>query len=161
MVREGLVRGMMELDFSKMAGWNMGTLRQDVRYGIRMLVRNPGFTAGVVAILAVGIGANTAIFSVVNATLLRPLPYLHPEQLVQVKKELAGDSKREVTEFIDDAEFLAWQRENRVFAAMAAYNAMESTLTGGERAQRLRCGKVTSGFFPLLGVQLPLGRTFL
>jgi putative ABC transport system permease protein len=68
----------------------MTTLWQGVRYGVRMLVRNPGFTAVVVVILAVGIGANTAIFSVVNATLLRPLPYLHPEQLVQVKQYQLG-----------------------------------------------------------------------
>jgi putative ABC transport system permease protein len=128
---------------------------------MRMLVRSPGFTAVVVVILAVGIGANTAIFSVVNATLLRPLPYLHPEQLVQVKKELTKDSQREVREFIGDAEFLAWQRENRVLAALAAYNVTESTLIGGERAQRVRCGKVTAGFFSLLGVPLPLGRAFL
>jgi putative ABC transport system permease protein len=128
---------------------------------MRMLVRNPGFTTVVVVILAVGIGANTAIFSVVNATLLRPLPYLHPEQLVQVKEELTRDSQREVREFIGDAELLAWQRENRVFAALAGYNVTESTLIGGERAQRIRCGKVTAGFFSLLGVQLSLGRTFL
>ncbi len=139
----------------------MGTWWQDIRYGVRMLVRNPGFTAVVVVILAVGIGANTAIFSVVNATLLRPLPYLHPEQLVQVKKELTTDSKREVREFISDAEFLAWQRNNRVFTALAAYNVTESTLAGGERAQRVRCGKVTANFFSTLGVQLPLGRAFL
>lgn len=139
----------------------MGTLWQDVRYGVRMLVRNPGFAAVVVGILAVGIGANTAIFSVVNATLLRPLPYVHPEQLVQVRKEVAKDSKREVKEFINNAEILAWQRENHVFAALAAYTVTESTLVGGERAQRVECGKVTAGFFPLLGVQPSLGRGFL
>jgi putative ABC transport system permease protein len=139
----------------------MGTLWQDVRYAVRMLVRNRGFAAVVVVILAVGIGANTAIFSVVNATLLRPLPYLHPEQLVQVKKELTRDSKREVKEFIENAEVLAWQRENQVFAALAGYSRTESTLIGGERAERVECGKVTAGFFPLLGVQPPLGRAFL
>ncbi len=139
----------------------MGTLWQDIRYGVRMLVRNPGFTAVVVVILAVGIGANTAIFSVVNATLLRPLPYPHPEQLVQVKKELVKDSKREIRESVSDAEFLAWQRENRTLAALAGYNGAESTLIGGERAERVECGKVTAGFFSLLGVSLPLGRAFL
>ncbi len=139
----------------------MTTLWQDVRYGVRMLVRNPGFTAVVVVILAVGIGANTAIFSVVNATLLRPLPYSHPEQLVQVKKELIKNSKREISESIHGAQFLAWQRENRTFAGLAGYNRTESTLIGGERAERIQCGKVTAGFFSLLGVQLPLGRAFL
>jgi putative ABC transport system permease protein len=139
----------------------MTTLWQDIRYGLRMLARNPGFTAGVVLILAVGIGANTAIFSVVNATLLRPLPYLHPEQLVQVKQELIKDSQREISDFISDTQFLAWQREGRALAALAGYSRTESTLTGGERAERVQCGKVTAGFFSLLGVQLPLGRAFL
>ncbi len=139
----------------------MGTLWQDVRYGVRMLVRNPGFTAVVVVILAVGIGANTAIFSVVNATLLRPLPYPHPEQLVQIKREVVKNSKREVSDSISDAQFLAWQRENRALAALAGYNRTESTLIGGERAERVECGKVTAGFFSLLGVPLPLGRAFL
>ncbi len=139
----------------------VGTLWQDVRYGLRMLVRNPGFTATVAIILAVGIGANTAIFSIVNAMLLRPLPYLHPEQLVQVKREVLKDSKREVSESIKAAQLLAWQRESRALAALAGYNRTEVTLTGGEQAERVQCGKVTTGFFSLLGVQPSLGRAFL
>ena len=139
----------------------MRMLWQDIRYSIRMLMRNPGFTAGVVLILAVGIGANTAIFSVVNATLLRPLPYSHSEQLVQIKKDLVRDSKREISDSVSDAQLLAWQRENRTLAALAGHNRTEATVTGGERAERVQCGKVTAGFFPLLGVQPPLGRSFL
>ncbi len=139
----------------------METLWQDIRYGARMLVRTPGFTAAVVVILAVGIGANTAIFSVVNATLLRPLPYPHPEQLVQVKREVTKDSQREVSDSIKAAQFLTWQRENRAFAALAGYNRTEVTLTGGERAERVACGKVTAGFFSLLSVPLSQGRVFL
>ncbi len=139
----------------------METLWQDVRYGLRMLVRNPGFTATVAVILAVGIGANTAIFSIVNAILLRPLPYLHPEQLVQAKREVVKDSKREISDSIKAAQLLAWQRESRAFAALAGYSRTEVTLTGGERAERVRCGKVTTGFFSLLGVPPSLGRAFL
>jgi len=139
----------------------MGTLWRDVRYESRMLARNPGFTAGVVVILALGIGANTAIFSVVNATRLRPLPYRHPEQLVQVKKDLVKDSRREISESANEVQFLAWQRENRTFAALAGYNRTEATVTGGQRAERVQCGRVTAGFFSLLGVQVPLGRSFL
>lgn len=139
----------------------MGTWWQDVRYGVRMLVRNPGFTAVVVMILAVGIGANTAIFSVVNGTLLRPLPYLHPEQLVQIKREMIKDTQREVSDSIGEAQFRAWQRDSRALASLVGYNRTEATLLGGERAERVQCGKVTAGFFSLLGVQLPLGRAFL
>ncbi|MEN6426949.1 MAG: ABC transporter permease [Phycisphaerales bacterium] len=139
----------------------MATLWQDVRYGLRMLARSPGFAAVVVAILALGIGANTAIFSVVNATLLRPLPYVQSEQLVQVKRDLIKDSKREISDFTPVAQLLAWQRENRAFASLAGYVRAEATLTGGQRAERVQCGRVTAGFFSLLGVQPSLGRAFL
>jgi predicted permease len=139
----------------------MSTVFNDIKYAVRQLLKNPGFTTTVVLILAVGIGANTAIFSIVNATLLRPLPYHHSEQLVQVKEERIKDSQRGIGESVNAAEFLAWQQENYTMAGLGGYDRTEATLIGGERAERVQVGKVTSGFFSLLGVQVFLGRAFL
>ena len=138
----------------------MGTLWQDVRYGFRMLARNRGFTIIAVLTLALGIGANTAIFSVVNAVLLEPLPYKDPGKLVFVWSTM-------ISQGIDISgssapDFRDWRGRNRVFSDMAAsYYANVDLSAPGEVPARLRAVAMTPGFFPLLGVSPVVGRGFL
>src|SRR6185437_13636071 len=98
-------------------GGTMGTLLQDLRYAIRMLVKSPGFTAIAVLTLALGIGANTALFSVVNGVLLSPLPYPQPNQLVALYSRTTQFSESSISY----PNFLDWQRDNRSFASLGAY----------------------------------------
>ena len=132
------------------------TLWQDVRYGARMLRKNPGFTTVAVLTLAFGIGANTAIFSVVNDVLLRPLPYREPGQLAQLSMDQSGRADT----FIDSAIFLEVKAQSQSLARIAAYSGGDMTLTGAGTAERMVCGGVTVDFFPLLGVQPAVGRNF-
>ncbi|MGO8814930.1 MAG: permease, partial [Terriglobia bacterium] len=104
----------------------MTTLLQDLKYGLRMLAKNPGFTAVAVITLALGIGANTAIFSFVDAVLLKPLPFPHPERMVMVW-EKPPDGGRNVVSTLN---FLDWKNQNSVFDAMAAQGGATMTLTG-------------------------------
>ncbi len=134
----------------------MGTLLQDLRYGIRMLVKNPWFTLVAVATLALGIGVNTAVFSVVNGVLLNPLPFPQPKQLVTVF-ESAHEFKHSSISYPN---FQDWQRMNSVFASMAAYRSDSSTLTGSGEAQQVNVEMVSADFFGILGVRPVLGRTF-
>jgi predicted permease len=134
----------------------MGTLMQDLRYALRMLMKKPGFSFIVVLILALGIGANTAIFSVVNAVLLRPLPYRNPERLVTVF-ETGSDGKRDVMSYPN---FEDYRAQNKVFEHLSAWAAQSVNLTGVERPDRVRGGFVSANFFQLLDVQPALGRTF-
>jgi len=129
---------------------------QDIRFGLRMLCKNPGFTTVAVLTLALGIGANTAIFSVVNAVLLRPLPYPEPGQLVQLRADRSGSPST----FIDSSTFVAVKAQSRSLARIAAYGGGDMTLTGAGSAERVVAGAVTADFFPLLGVQPALGRNF-
>src|SRR5215207_3552209 len=129
---------------------------QDLRYGARMLIKNPGFTSVAVLTLALGIGANTAIFSVVNAVLLRPLPYPEPIQLVQLRVERSGKPYAE----IGSATFLEVKAQSHSLARIASYTGGDMTLTGAGSAERVVAGAVTADFFPLLGVQPALGRNF-
>ncbi|MFN2455432.1 MAG: ABC transporter permease [Pyrinomonadaceae bacterium] len=137
----------------------MGTLLQDVRYGARMLLKHPGFTAIAVTALALGIGANSAIFSVVNAVLLRPLPYQNPEGLVMVwgNFQRLGMTKLGVSA----PEFFDYKNQSDVFADMAAFQTATFNLTGGDEPQRIGAARVSSGLFPLLGVSPLVGRTLL
>jgi len=134
----------------------METLLQDVRYGLRMLRKSPGFTVVAVITLALGIGANTAIFSVVNGVLLNPLPYPQPEQLVALYQRTVQFSEAS----IPYPDFLDWQRENRSFSALAAYRHEDFNLTGIGEPERLKGEMVSATFFPLLGVKPVVGRTF-
>src|SRR5690242_16674487 len=106
----------------------MGTLLTDVRYGLRMLAKNPGFTAVAVVTLALGIGANTAIFSVVNAVLLRPLPYRHAERLVTIwETEPSGPGNL----YPDTGpDFEDWRKQNKVFESIGAVTMSGAALTG-------------------------------
>jgi putative ABC transport system permease protein len=133
------------------------TFFQDLRYGLRMLLKDPGFTAIAVLTLALGIGANTAIFSVVNTVLLRGLPYKNPDRLVWITQFIPAQGNT----LVFDSDYFAWSRQNRVFEGMAAYGIAGFTLTGGGDPERLEAGKVTAGFFPLLGIEPMLGRSFL
>ena len=133
------------------------TLFHDLRYALRMLRHNPGFTAAAVLVLALGIGANTALFSVINAVLLRPLPYPHAEQLITIRESKPNFA----TGSVSLPHFLDWQKDNRSFASMAAMRGGRSlTLTGLGDAEQLNTVMLTSGFFEQLGVQPLLGRTF-
>jgi predicted permease len=144
-------------EISHMAwGWEwFEHLVQDVRYSLRMLRENPGFTAAAVIVLALGIGANTALFSVVNGVLLRPLPYPHPEQLVILRESKPNFA----TGSISYPNFLDWQKDNRTFASMAMMRGNRSfILTGLGEAEQVDGIFVSSGFFEQLGVIPALGR---
>ena len=131
---------------------------QDVRYGARMLRKNPGFTIVAVLTLALGIGANTAIFSVIDAVLLRPLPFPQPEQLVGVYATLPEQGIfHNGTSYMN---FQDWRSQNQVFEEMAAYQEDGLTLTGAGEPQALNAAVATPGLFPLLRVHPLLGRAF-
>jgi putative ABC transport system permease protein len=134
-------------------------LGQDMRYGLRMLVKNPAFTAIAVLALALGIGANTAIFSVVNAILLRPLPYKNPDQLVMIWDNAAHLGFPKDTP--SPANFLDWRQQSTVFAGMAALAQRNFNLTGVGEPERLDGSRVSANLFDLLGVQPIIGRTFV
>ncbi len=135
----------------------MGTVYQDLKYGLRTLVKNPGFTAVALLALALGIGANTAIFSVVNGVLLRPLPYLEPARLVLIYENEAQYKQMSVSY----PDFLDWRRENRSFADMAAFRTDDFNFTGAGQPEHLRGGLVSASLLPVLGVNPLLGRNFL
>jgi predicted permease len=134
----------------------MTTLTQDLRYAIRMLLKSPGFAAIAVLTLALGIGTNTALFSVVNCVLLNPLPYAHSEQLVAVYGSAPGFSQGPVAYL----NFLDWQHDARTFSSMATYRNQDYNFTGRNEAERLSGYMTSAGFFSTLGVQPILGRTF-
>lgn len=141
----------------------MNSLLLDIRYAIRMLVKNPLFSFVAIFTLALGIGANSSIFSVVNSVLLRPLPYPEPGQLVQITRKIPPGSQVGIMgeEIVGGYEYLAWKEKSQTCFQIAAYTGDDITLTGLDQAERLLCGNVTSTFFPLLGVQPILGRNFL
>jgi len=132
-------------------------LRQDLSYAVRTFRRNPGFTAVAVLTLALGIGLNTAIFSVVNTVLLRPLPYKDAGRLVWITDFIP----RQGNTLVWDSDYFAWAKQNQVFEGMAAYGRADLTLTGAGQSERLDGARVTAGFFPVLGVAPMLGRPFL
>jgi len=135
----------------------MSTLIQDLRYGLRTLLKAPGFTAIAVVTLALGIGANTAIFSVVHAVLLRSLPYPEPDRLVVVSEHQAriGDMSVSWPNFLD------WKEQSRTLSSFAAYRENQMTVSGTQEPAMLRVGEVSAALFPLLGARAQLGRAFL
>jgi predicted permease len=136
----------------------MESLMQDIRYGWRMLGKNPGFTVIAVLTLAIGIGASTATFSVVDTVLLQPLPYQQPEQLVTVTETLPGMSADEVG--VAAGEYEDYRDRNRSFSRVAAYQSTGFNLTGEGKPLRINAAGVSASLFPLLGVSPELGRTF-
>jgi len=131
-------------------------LLQDVRFGLRMLRKNPGFAAVAVLTLALGIGANTAIFSVVNGVLLNPLPYPNPEQLVTLHESKPNFA----TGSVSYPDFVDWQKENRTFSSMAIQRGSSFILTGLGEAEQVSGLFVSSEFFGQLGVVPVIGRNF-
>jgi putative ABC transport system permease protein len=132
------------------------TSLQDVRFGARMLAKNPGFTCVAIITLALGIGANTAIFSVVKAVLLQGLPFKDPAQLVRVNESVANGGRSPVAY----PNYLDWRAQNRVFEEMAAFGDCEMIIGGKDKSDRVDCEQVSDTYFPLLGVSAALGRTF-
>jgi putative ABC transport system permease protein len=145
-------------DTRAMWGWPvLEQVAQDAAYALRSLRRTPGFTAAAVVTLALGIGVNTAIFSVVNGVLLNPLPYPGPDQLVALYSRTA-DGPRFSSSYPN---FLDWVRDNRSFSDLAAFRPDELNLIGLGQPERVPAEMVSASFFRLLGVQPILGRTFL
>src|SRR5262245_10647458 len=140
---------------------SLGALVQDLRHGLRRMGKNRGFTTIAATTLALGIGANTAIFSVVNAVLLRPLPYREPGRLVEVWET---EPQSRVPNPVAPANFLDWEERSHVFESMAAlptdHEKVDFALLGEDRPERLRGLGVTGKLFSVLGVEPALGRTF-
>ena len=139
-------------------GW-LGTSLLDLRYGLRMLGKNPGFTSVAVLTLALGIGANTAVFSLINTILLRPLPYHSPSELVVVSEtvpQMGGDDEVGMAA----GEYLDYRDRNRTFVQTGAYEDAGFNLTGEGNPLRIHAAAVTASVFQLLGVSPRLGRVF-
>jgi predicted permease len=134
----------------------METLLQDIRYGFRMLLKAPAFVAIAVLTLALGIGANTALFSIVSGVLLSPLPFEHPERLIALYTH-SGEFTRSSISYPN---FLDWVHSNHTFADLAAFRQDSFALTGMGEPERLRVEMISATFFPLLGVQPLIGRDF-
>jgi putative ABC transport system permease protein len=132
------------------------SLFQDFRFGIRMLVKNPGFALVATLTLALGIGANTAIFSYVDGVLLKPLPYQHPERICMVWEQPPGGGRNGISTL----NYLDWAGQNTVFDHIAAQRGDSMTMTGLEKPVQLRAAKVSAGYFEIFGIRAALGRTF-
>ncbi len=158
-------------DETSMNGWQatclstedlMETLLTDIRYGFRLLQKNPGFLLVAVVTLALGIGANTTIFSVINATLLKPISYPDPDRLVAVFESSIRD--RTDQNIVSAPNFTDWQRQNDVFENMALLDSAGrgyDLASHGQQPERVSGLRVSAGFFPVLGVRPMLGRNFL
>src|SRR5580700_11701158 len=135
-----------------MNGW-----LQDLRSALRQFIKTPGLTAVVLVTIALGVGANTALFSVVNGVLLNPLPYPQPDQLVTLHESKPNFN----TGSISYPNFLDWQKDNHTLSAMAISRSYSFSLTGLGAAEQAQAQFITSDFFPVLGVQPAAGRTFV
>ncbi|MFZ0819674.1 MAG: ABC transporter permease [Candidatus Acidiferrales bacterium] len=136
----------------------MGRLLQDIRYGIRMLVKNPAFTAVAVLTLALGIGANVAIFTVVNAVLLHPLPFPQPSQLVRVTADANGTGGRNIG--LSEPELDDLRQRSDLFDDVSAIWPISASLLGGERPERIEILATSTGYFHLLGANPQIGRVY-
>ncbi|MPY88421.1 MAG: FtsX-like permease family protein [Luteitalea sp.] len=132
--------------------------RRDIQHALRTLARNPGFTLAAVLTLAIGIGGSSAVFSLINAVLLRPLPFHEPERLVMIWEDASeiGFPRNDVA----PANYDAWARENKVFDSVAAASHWGVTLAGSQEPEKIQARGVTAAFFPVLGVTPALGRVF-
>src|SRR5262245_39876549 len=140
---------------------SMNTIWQDLRYGARMLFKNSGFTLVAIVTLALGIGANTTIFSVINSLLLKPIPFPEADRLVLVWRSQVNDpTSRNI---VSAPNFWDWRRENDAFAEMAIFDSAGKgyNLSGGGEPERVSGVRVSASFFDVLGVKPRLGRAFL
>ena len=159
MLEVGGVEQVKEEVRANRAGFSLDTLFQDLRYGFRSLRKKPGFTATAVIALALGIGANTAIFSVINTVLLRSLGYRDPGSIVMVwERSLRGGRAQNS---VSPANFLDWKKQSSSFAQIAASWDTRLNLTSGGEPEEIQIQKVSADFFPVLGVQPELGRAFV
>src|SRR5215813_7246480 len=134
------------------------SLLHDLRYSVRTLLKRPAFVITITLILALGIGANTTIFSVVNAVLIRPLPYEAPDRIVMIWE--TNQSKGVPRSIVSPANFLDWKEQSNVFDHLAAFRFWYYTVTGLGDPERYQGARVSADFFPLLGVKPELGRNF-
>src|SRR5215831_18422514 len=134
----------------------MTTFLQDLRYAIRMLAKSPGFAGVAVLTLALGISANTALFTVVNGVLLNPLPYPHSEQLIAVYATTPGVDRGPATYL----NFLDWRQQTQTFSSMGMYRGQDYNVTGSGEAERLSGYMISADFFSTLGVSPTIGRIF-
>src|SRR6478672_12251340 len=132
----------------------MQTIWQDVKYSVRVLLKSPGFAFVAVLALSLGIGANTAIFSVVNAVVLNPLPFPHPEEIVLVRDDLTGRQLEDVGLSVD--ELKDFQERSGVFDQISAVWAVDANLTGSDRPERIELLAVSPNYFSLLGANAQL-----
>jgi putative ABC transport system permease protein len=149
-------------DWVRDVGWEsmVESFYQDLRYAVRMLHRAPGFTAAAVLTLALGIGATTAIFSFVNAVMLRPLPFKESARLALVQPDARASGPFPIRT-VTPADFLEWELQNRVFEEMAGFSGATFNITGAGEPERLYAATVTTRFFESLSVNPAVGRTFL
>src|SRR5262245_49537524 len=133
----------------------MGHVLRDVRFGLRLLWRNPGFTSVAVLALALGIGANTAIFSVVHATLLAPLPFPNPDQLVMVWSRIQGNRNGSAA-----GTFVEWRRRSTAFQSLNAWTGASLNLSTNDRPENVQGRRVTPGWLSMVGYDFELGRNF-
>lgn len=134
----------------------MEQLTRDIRFGLRMIRTSPGFTAAAILTLALGIGATTAIFSFVDAVLLKPLPFPQADRILNVWEKPPGSERNGISTL----NFLDWKNQNTVFTAMAAQTWSSVTLTGADVPVELRDGRVSASYFDIFGASPMLGRTF-
>jgi predicted permease len=140
----------------KMPSFSLESLLQDLRYGARTLRKSPGFSLVAILTLALGIGANTAIFSVVNGVLINPLPFEKPDQIVAISEKIPNFEKASMSypNFVDE------RKMNRTFTSMAAFRGTGYNLSGAGEPERLHGEMISAGFFEILGVKPLMGRTF-
>jgi hypothetical protein len=134
----------------------MNTLQQDVRYAVRMLLKSRGFAITAILTLALGIGANTALFSVVNGVLLNPLPYPDAGQVTAIYEDAPGFDKGPISYL----NFLDWQHQSTTFASLAIYRNQDYNFTGTDQSERLSGHMVSADFFRTLGQNAVIGRDF-
>lgn len=134
----------------------MQALWQDLRFGLRMMEKSPGFAAIAVLALALGIGASTSIFSVADAVLFRPLPYPNPQQIVRVWEQAPNGRRMNLA----NSNFEDFRTQNSTFGSLADYEVSLSSVAGGSEPVRVNIAVVSSGFFPTLGVETFRGRAF-
>ena len=127
-------------------------LIQDLRYGFRMLLQEPGFSILAIAALALGIGMNTAVFSIVNAALLEPLPYRDSHQLVRILETIRGNAGG-----VSAVDYFEWKAQNHVFSEMAIFQPASSSVSTPDGLERIGGLQISADFMPLLGVQPILG----